>query len=186
MRASKNFDIQVPATRVYQTSPAVLSQHQNHQLSFRPILVHKAMRPSHVVVVILVLIPVFALAVYRLGTHLVIVFYHNVAMNKMMLETREVEEAEAAQAVNPPSNPQPAQPIQPAHAPANGPLANNGPPANAQPDNAAQANNQQPANGNANENGHGNPANGPPGNGQPPIRNPENGNGQGNGQGNGN
>ncbi|EDN07477.1 predicted protein [Histoplasma mississippiense (nom. inval.)] len=181
MRASKNFDIQVPATRVYQASPAVLFQHQNHQLFFRVILVQKAMRPSHVIVVILVLIPVFALAVYRLGTHLVIVFYHNVAMNKMMLETREVEEAEAAQAVNPPPNPQPAQPVQPAHAPANGPLANNGPPANAQPDNAAQANNQQPANGNANENGHGNPANGPPGNGQPPIRNPENGNGQGNG-----
>ncbi|OJD28300.1 hypothetical protein ACJ73_00295 [Blastomyces percursus] len=131
----------------------------------------------HVIVLIVLLVPVFAFIVYRVIIHAVFVFYHNLAMNNMMLETRKAEEAidsqeaEVVQAANPPPPaPQPAQVVQPGSSPT---TANNGQPANLQPDNAGQTNQPQPANGGGNGNGNGQPAYGASGNG--------NGNAHGNG-----
>ncbi|KLJ08623.1 hypothetical protein EMPG_15943 [Blastomyces silverae] len=142
------------------------------------------MRPNHVIVLIIVLIPVFGFIVYRLVIHAAFVFYHNLAVNNMMLATRKAEEAvdaqeaEATQAANPPPPaPQPAQVVQPGNPPI---TANNGQPANVQPDNAGQTNPPQPANGGGNGNGNGNGnahgnghananGNGQPANGHPPA-----------------
>ncbi|EEQ87376.1 hypothetical protein RJZ56_002739 [Blastomyces dermatitidis] len=139
------------------------------------------MRPNHVIVLIVLLVPVFAFIVYRVVIHAAFVFYHNLAVNNMMLETRKAEEAidaqeaEVAQATNlPPPGPQPAQAVQPG-SPST--TANNGQPANVQPDNSGQTNPSQPANGppgNGNGNAHGNGhvnanGNGQLANGHPPA-----------------
>ncbi|OJD11199.1 hypothetical protein AJ78_07985 [Emergomyces pasteurianus Ep9510] len=147
------------------------------------------MLPNHVIVLILILIPVFAFIVYRVGIHLALVFYHNVAMNKIMLETREVEETIDVQEtgasqvfIPPPTNalPHPAPPPIPApqqvqapqlpHHPVNGLPATNGQLANAQPRNARQIYPPRPENGNV-EDGNGNGS----GNGQRANRHLANG-----------
>ncbi|KMW66644.1 hypothetical protein BDDG_11633 [Blastomyces dermatitidis ATCC 18188] len=108
------------------------------------------MRPNHVIVLIVLLVPVFAFIVYRVVIHAAFVFYHNLAVNNMMLETRKAEEAIDAQEAEP---------------------------ANVQPDNSGQTNPSQPANGppgNGNGNAHGNGhvnanGNGQLANGHPPA-----------------
>ncbi|ODH48059.1 hypothetical protein GX48_05824 [Paracoccidioides brasiliensis] len=121
---------------------------------------------NHAIVLILILIPVFAFIIWRVGLHLSSVFYFNMEMHKVMRDTRQVEEAVVAQesqvattpSTNNPSPPNPAPPSAVNVIP-----GNNGRPANGQVANGNPANEQT-----GNGNGNGKPQTNPqPGNGLP-------------------